>query len=621
MPRSRLVEVALLRRLPRGVHFFDYLVPGILADELAVGDLVQVPFRGRMVNGAVVRLKQRTRVPVSQLKVLSAQLAKKFITTRQLSLARQVADHYGVAFGSALGLAVPFLPNRRFAPAAYAEIAGLSQGARQRSSLAVLVEQADKRLSLVKALATHVTARRQQLLLLVPEISDMAYWCEHLAKVFTITTYSAEAKLTDKRRAWENIRDGRVQLIIGTRAALFLPFCSLGGIVVDGAACDNYKQSDQNPRYDALEVAKWLAKLWSGSLALISAAPLVVTWHDYQQGNLSWQKLGPRPPASVAVINLSGAQNTGSKQILAPELQELLQKTIDSGQRAFLYLNRRGTATSVICRDCGYVVNCPKCARPMAWEARHNKLTCYNCGTMSRLPLPCPACRGLNIKYLGTGLSKLEDEIAHTWPRLNLLVLEGAVSPARASLAKSAQLVIGSRAAWRYLDFSTFGLLAMVLPDAELAVPEWQQAEQVWQTARHFVTCGARQVVVQTYRPDHYIWRSLMARSPKIFYAAELEQRKMFNYPPFASLVRFTVQSPLEDEALRQARSVYNIIAPKLKAQAKLVGPYPDYYKQVRGRYRFHLLLRYGRGFNPEALWRVLPDDVIIDRHPRTVLS
>lgn len=257
----------------------------------------------------------------------------------------------------------------------------------------------------------------------------------------------------------------------------------------------------------------------------------------------------------------------------------------------------------------------------MVWEARQNILTCFHCATRSAVPLPCPKCRGTEIRYLGTGLSKLEAEVSHRWPGSKPILLEGEVAPEQARAAASAPIVIGSRAAWRYLNLADFTLIALVQPDSELSLPEFRAAEEVWQTARYFLASGAREVWAQTYRPEHHVWQSLVNSDLKRFYEAELKQREQYHYPPFGSLVRFTVQDMSEREALKQARALKTTLQPKLKSGVELSGPYPDYYKQVRGRYRFHLLLRYQRGFNPETLWSVLPNDVIIDRHPRTVLS
>jgi primosomal protein N' (replication factor Y) len=622
MTKSSVVEVALLRRLPRLVRVFDYLLAESSGFKVESGDLVQVPFRNQLIPGVVVAAKSSSAVPLGRLKAVASILAKQYITPHQLWLADKISVHYGVALGSVLEMFVPFLPNSRFSPSLETNRFGLNKKNRtSRQPLAIMLERLSARPALLKSLAATIVARRQQLLLLVPEMRELNYWQEVLADHFKIVTYSADLPLTAKRSVWQAVKDGQAQIVIGTRAALFLPWRALGGIVMDDSANDNYKQFDQNPRYDGPEVAGWLAEFWGASLAYLSAGPSLTSRLAADQKKLGWKKFGAKAEIEISLVDLAQERQAGNKQILSYELQEKLQTMVAAGKKVFLYLNRRGTATAVLCRDCGYMSNCSKCGRPLAYEARSNKLVCYNCGLLANLPLPCPVCRSLNIKYLGTGLSRLEAELAHTWPKLKPLVLEGEVSQSASALAKSAQLVIGSRAAWRYLDLKSFSLIALILPDAELAIPEFGAAEQVWQTARYLAAVGAEQLIIQTYRPEHYVWQSIIKKDSRIFYQAELEQRKLFDYPPFVRLIRFTVQASSETEAVRQARQTQRLIVPQLGNRAKLVGPYADYYRQVRGRWRYHLLLRYQTGFKPEALWSLLPDDVIIDRHPRTVLS
>ncbi len=614
MPQGfTIAEVALLKRLPRTAHVFDYQLPE--GGVWGVGDLVEVSFRRNLAQGIVLKLKAQSRVS-AKLKPVGRLLAPRYVTPQQLKVTEHTAHHYGVAWGQALTLAVPFLPNRNFVPE---QVSGATRATPPRPVKPVVITFGSpvQHLQAVLALLERVCKRKQQVLLLVPELHYLSVWQSRL-KGYRVATFSAELKLTEQRLAWAAVRSGEAQVVVGTRAALFLPFNHLGGVVVDYAENESYKQAEQNPRYDGLEVARWLAAAHGASLAYLSPAPPLSLWYEAETGAARWQALNARASASFELVDLAEERRAGNYSVVSHALQERVTQTLDRGGKVFLYLNRRGSATTVTCRDCGFSPTCPTCKRPMVWSAKVNKLTCFHCGVTQAMPLPCPECGGSNVAYLGQGLERAAEELKKLWPRVKLSVLEGELSEAPPQLA-SANIVLGSRLAWRYVDFSTFEFVAALLPDTELSLPEYRAAENTFATMRFLATCGAKRLVVQTWRPEHYLWQSMSQNLPK-FYQAELTERKAYNYPPFTSLVRLTSEHKEEQAALVEAKGVARLLESALPKGATFTGPYPDYYHQVRGRYRFHLLLRYQRGFNPETLWPKLPDGILIDRHPWSIL-
>lgn len=619
VPRYGAAEIAPLRRLPRTVHTFDYSLTSELA--IAPGDLVAIPFHGQATRGVVVRVKQQAPVGLA-LKPIERIIAPRFINTQQLALAQRLAEHYGVSLGAGLMLCSPLLPNKNFSPGPVTK-AHATRATTNRTQVTVLqVEAAEERATVVGSLIQRVVRRQQQIFLLVPEAYYLTYWHTHLA-AYKPVIFSTEQPIVEQRRIWQDIRSGAAKLIVGTRAALFLPFFNLGGVIVDYAENENYKQADQNPRYDSLEVARWLAALWQSSVAYLSPAPPIELWQQAQQGPATWRKLNAaRTLTRVDIIDLKTQQKTKRQELISAPLRETISRTFERNGKVFLYHNRRGTATAVLCHDCGFTPACPTCERPLVWEARMNQLTCYRCGTMQAMPLPCPSCGGANLRYRGAGLGQLEREVLSLWPRTSTVTVEGESSPGVSAKVAQAQLILGSRAVLKYLDFSTIDLIAMVAPDTELALPEFRAAEEAWARARLFLTSGAKRLAVQTYRPQHHVFQSLGRGDTERFYRAELAARAPYRYPPHGSLLRFTTQSSTKQTALTEARAIRATIAKAIPQTCELVGPYPDYYVQVRGRYRFHLLLRYpNHDFDPTVLWGLLPDGILIDRHPWNILS
>jgi primosomal protein N' (replication factor Y) len=613
----KIAEVVLIQRLPRLTRVFDYTLPASLKTK--PGDLVRVPFRKKMSNSVIVKIKRYTNIKTRLLAVDSL-LVEHFVTNSQIKLSQQAAEHFGVSWSSTMLLCSPVLPNRRFTPLLINNSTTTKTSKKQNKPLTIIFEKKAEREQVVKSLAQKVIARQQQLLILVPELNYIESWFKILKSNYQVVTFTSEGTIKKQRQTWEEARNGKAQIIIGTRAALWLNFYNLGGIVIDYAENENYKQYDQNPRYNSLEIANWLAKLNAASLALLTPAPALTEWWQTQQKHNTWKKLSSLAH-KVKLVDLAAERQSGNHSLISYELHEAIETRLSHSKQIYLYLNRRGCATTITCRDCGYTANCPTCERSLVWNEKQNQLNCYNCNIKQPIPLPCPKCHGVNLRYLGSGLEKLENEVKKTWPKIKTITLEGEINKEIKNKIAEAQIILGSRAAWRYLDFSKIDLIGAVLPDAELSLPEFRAAESTWQTMRFFITNDVNELIIQTYRPEHYVWQSLIKNDFNFFYQNELKERDKYQYPPFCNLIRFTTQAITEKEALTQARQIRIKIMNQINKNTTLVGPYRDYYKQVRGRFRFHLLLRYQSEFNPEKLWPVLPDDILIDRHPYNVLS
>lgn len=605
-----VAEVALLRRTLRGADFFDYAIKQ--DTRINPGDLVRAPFRSSFVPGIVLRLKPSSHI--KKLKEISAVWVAGYVTAVQLELAGRLSRHNGVSLGASLMLFAPVLPLRK----TIGPPLGAWRVIRPKRARAAVVccDSSKQNLNLIRSLLSRVKPVKQALVLVASQGE-----AEHLAQYIPgARSYTAELAAPLMRRFREDVALGKIRIVVGTRAAIFLPFFNLGGIIVNQSEHDSYKQYDQNPRYDAREVANWLAELSSAALAFISLAPPLGSWHSAQQGRSEWRHMRT-PLAQAKIIDRTQDGDGRGRSIIGYTLEQSMAQVLNKGGRVLLYLNRLGNATSSLCRDCGFTAACDKCSRPMAYDAKNNRLACYHCAATRPVPLPCPKCGGTNVVYFGVGLDELNQAVTKLWPRLAVAKVN-AEADKKNLLTDKAAIVIGTKSLFGNIDLGEFSLAAMVAPDAELALPEYRAAESLWQTARA-LQCGVGgQLVVQTRRPDHYVWQSLAANKPEVFYKNELAARTQFKYPPITNLIRLTAQSADEREAWSLARDTREALQGAAGESVALLGPYPDYYRQVRGRYRFHILLRYPReGYDPARLWPLLPDAIIIDRHPITVLG
>lgn len=612
MEVGRVAEVAPLRRLPRTHHVFDYIIPANL--EIIIGDLVEIPFQYGYVLGIVTNIKSQSQF--DNLRPISKILVKKIVHRYQLDLTERLAKYNAIAWGAALKLAVPAL-KKRLLPIPLPTNINNSQ--KQITASAVQYYDNSQRLSLTHKLVQQVASRQQQALILVPEISLLADWIKELSKYFKIKVYHAELSDTEKNEVWHSVASGTVQIIVGSRTALFLPYRSLGGIIVDYAENENYKQSDQNPRYHAITAAKWLAELTGASLALLSPMHRVEVWHQTSKEKIIWREL-PESKVRTTLIDLKHSRQGGNSTSISDTLEKIIRSTLEKGQKIFLYLNRRGAATNSLCRDYGYTPRCNMCQRPLALSADSTMLRCYSCSIASALPIPCPNCGGNNVNFKGTGLSKVEIDLNKLFPGIKIIKLEGKIDPETTRQSKTAQIVLGTRAAFGAFDFNEFATSGLVLPDTELALPEFRSSERILATAKYLISFNPRNFFVQTYRPDDIIWQFL-EKTADDYYKHELAQRTKFLYPPCVELTRFTLKAESEAEAMNKAKNLVTILQPKLPEQARVVGPYLDYHKKIRGQFTAHILLKYKANYNPEVLWQLLPEQVIVDRNPEHILS
>ncbi|MET1232935.1 MAG: primosomal protein N' [Candidatus Limnocylindrales bacterium] len=457
-------------------------------------------------------------------------------------------------------------------------------------------------------------------LVLVPEVSLATPLLDRLRTEAEEEVAVIHAGLGDGERAdeWRRIRDGGVGVVIGTRTALLAPLADVGVIVVDEEHDASYK-SDRTPRFQARDMAIELGRLALAPVVLSSATPDVVSMGRAEEGSivrltLRDQAIG-RPPR-VDVVDLRQELASGNRSLLSLELADAIGALDrDAGERAILVLNRRGTASVVLCRDCGYVQVCPECQRPLVFHATGMALRCHHCGATAPPASRCPACASARIRYLGGGTERLEREVSDRFPdlrigRLDRDVVErkGAADRVLDAFADGAlDVLVGTSLVTKGLDVPAVALVGIVSADIALNLPDERSAERTYQLLRQAVGRtgrGARpgRAIIQTYMPDHPAIRAVADGNADRFYADELAARRRFGAPPFGRYIKLTVA--MEDRATAEAAAQAMASSLREAAQASggetdVLGPVPAYIARRGGRWRFHLVLR---GRDPRSI-------------------
>jgi primosomal protein N' (replication factor Y) len=474
-------------------------------------------------------------------------------------------------------------------------------------------------------------------LVLVPEIALAMPLVDRLRADLDAEIAILHSGLGEGERAdeWRRIRAGEVDVVVGTRTALTAPLADVGLIVVDEEHDAAYK-SDRTPRLQARDAAPALARLAGAAVVLGSATPSVESVGRVREGRYRHAALPDRPsgaPPRVEVVDLRAELAGGNRGLLSAALSTALQ-SLPPGERAILVINRRGTASVVVCRDCGHVQRCPECDLALVYHQAGVTLRCHHCGTASPLASRCPICRSPRIRYLGGGTQRVEEEVRAAFPHLRVGRLDrdvaehkGAVERILDAFAEGRlDVLVGTSLVAKGLDIPEVTLVGVVSADIALNLPDERAAERTYQLLTQAVGRAGRGempglAIIQTYQPDHPAIQAVATGDAAAFYDAELEVRRRFGSPPFGRLVKLTVGLPdhlaAEQEASAMADRLRAAAASRTPASSAgsvpsvaILGPAPAYIARRAGRWRWNVVLRGDRPLDlldppPGAPWSI----------------
>lgn len=464
-------------------------------------------------------------------------------------------------------------------------------------------------------------ARGMSALVLVPEIALTPQLGARFRARFggRIATFHSGLSVAERRDEWERVSAGEVSIGLGARSALFLPLKNLGVIIVDEEHETSYKQ-EETPRYHARDLAVVRGRRCGATVVLGSATPSLETRHNaslqrYERLVMPVRVAG-RPLPQVEMIDLTHASRVGDG-ILSEPLSDALKSTLARGEQAILFLNRRGFAPFVYCRDCGAPFRCPDCDVGLTLHRKKDRLLCHYCAFEMIIPEVCPGCHSLNLEAHGLGTERLEAELKQVLGSVALARLDRDTIRNRADLDREltrfrqgeARVMIGTQMVTKGHDFPGVTLVGIVAADASLNFPDFRAAERTFQLLTQVAGRAGRgelrgQVLVQAYEVDHYALKAAVQHDYEGFAAHELETRDELFYPPFARLVLIRYEGP--DEI--QTRAIADEQAAALREVASnlgvhVLGPAAAPLARLRGQWRFHILLKAERR---TELWQTI---------------
>ena len=463
-------------------------------------------------------------------------------------------------------------------------------------------------------LIAEALARGRTAMLLVPEIALTPQMMRRFTARFgsDVVMLHSGLPLTERYDQWKRIRRGEVRVVLGTRSAVFAPLPDLGLIIIDEEQEGSY-QSENPPRYHARDIAQFRCAQRGALMLLGSATPTVETAYYAKQGRYQVFSLHRRfndlPLPRVLLADMKDELRQGNESAIGSTLRAELAKNLARGEQSILFLNRRGSARMLLCGECGYVPQCPRCSVPMTYHSANERLMCHYCGHSEPVMERCGECGGL-MKRVGAGTQRVEQELSVLFPEAKVLRMDAdTVSAARSHETllrefeeKNIPILLGTQMVAKGLDFERVTLVGVLDADLSLYAQNYHAAERTYSLLAQVVGRagrGAREgrAVIQTYHPENEVIRAAARQDYGAFYRSELRMRRLRRYPPFADLYTLTVSGSEEHRVIAAACTLRDALRaetshePLRSLETEVLGPAGAPVVKVNNRYRYCVYL------------------------------
>ncbi len=628
-------KIVPLRRLPRSLSICDYHVPRELEPSLAVGQIVSIPFGKSNIFGLVLSLHEKSLYDKKIKDILSLVSPIPFLQKDILQFFEQTSLIYNIPFGSLLQSCLLPLQKRKLQTISLVPFSSRAPSTKNLKPKFVQYLNEQEHANIL------ISSHQPQTLILAPEIHFVKKIASTLEKNTRTAIWHSELSPKKQFETWLKIRNGEVDVIIGTRSALFLSFYHLQTIVIDAEEEKNHKNEESAPRIHVKDIAEPLSRIYGAELILTSSHPTSDTYYHLYQKDYTLDDHTIESHKTVGVIKQIpkdqptfidlNSEKIGHKNdyFISDRVQKAIEQT---DKDVFLFLNRRGNATSLFCKDCGYRDACPTCQNPRVYHADEKKLHCHYCKSTAPIPLFCPKCGKSILMFAGYGTKQIEQTLNHFQNQTNATIIrldsdEDKISMIEKLKEKRKKIIIGTEIAFQYLDWSTLGVCVCINLDTMLCAPEYLSEERLWHLIQkiQYERINESQFFIQTHSPTHSFWKTLI--DPDVFYRNDLKKRKSFSYPPYSYMVKYFSGSENKLEAKQEAektkRSLENILTkrPNTGIVYDPIELHPHYFRK-KYWYGIILLLEANNWEKTLAeLSQTLSEDWKVDPRPNSILS
>jgi len=642
-------EVAPLRIIRLGSSTFTY------ASEtpLLVGQIVTIEVGKKVLVGLVMAA---VKEPSYKTKPITAVIESTPMPEPLLQLALWLSEYYTTPLATVLQTVLPrgLDKTRRSRPAqvhtSKRDRTTIVFNKDQERAITEIIDSTDGTVILqgvtgsgktevYKEIARRMVTEGKSVIVLVPEISLTSQIISEFLHDFpgVIVTHSHMTE-AERHAVWKQVLEADTpQLVIGPRSALFMPVPNLGAIIIDEAHEPSYKQ-EQAPRYSAIRAASVLGKFSHAKVVLGSATPSITDRFLAEAAKrpvirLDRSARSGAQAADVKVVDMTKRQFFTRHRFISDSLIESIEKNLESGKQTLIFHNRRGSAASTLCENCGWTALCPNCFVPLTLHADTYDLSCHICGHHEKVPTSCPVCQSADIIHKGIGTKLIETELHKLFPKANVARFDSdnkadeTVNSLYEDLYKGViDIAIGTQVVAKGLDLPNLRTVGVIQADSSLSLPDFAASERAFQLLAQVIGRVGRdehasEVVVQTYQPTHPAISFGLKQDYESFYTYALEIRKKSYFPPYSYLLKLTTVYKTERAAIRSAKSLAAELKKVLNPDVRLLGPTPAFYERQHDTYRWQLVLKSPkREYLVDALQHVPPTHWQSELDPPTLL-
>lgn len=628
-------EVAPTKIIRKQSGVFTYAYPL----QLPIGQLVLVEVGKQTLTGIVM---SRVEQPEYETKEIAKILELPPLPNPTIQLAKWLSTYYGTHLATVLQTILPRGIEKKRRARTNIEPSSI----RNRTNF-VLTEEQSNAVNIVNTmspgsallhgvtgsgktrvyleLAKQTIKDGKSVIVLVPEIALTSQLVDEFVSDFKdiIITHSKQTE-AERYLAWQSaLQSDKPRVVIGPRSALFMPLCTIGLIVIDEAHEPSFKQ-EQSPRYSALRAASVLATYNNAKLIIGSATPSIVDYYLAEQSGRPIIHLSkPAQPLAVKpdiqLVDMTKRTNFKKHRFLSDILIKKMEEVLNENNQVLLFHNRRGSAVSTLCENCGWTAMCERCFIPMTLHSDTHELRCHICGLADRVPTSCPQCSAVDIIHKGIGTKLIETEMKKLFPRHSIRRFDGDTKTDESIENRykelydgSINIIIGTQVVAKGFDLPKLRLVGIVQADAGLGLPDYSAGERTFQLLAQAIgrvgrSQFASSAVVQSYQPTHPSVTLGLSQNYKAFYEATLKERQRAQFPPFCHLLKLTCVYKTEKAAITNARKLAEELRRKAGSNVTVLGPTPSFYERQGSTYRWQLVVKSSKRANLIEVLEHLP--------------
>ncbi len=463
-----------------------------------------------------------------------------------------------------------------------------------------------------------------QVLLLLPEIALTTHMVGRLRQVFGSKMGVYHSKYSDNERVevWNGVLSGKLSFVIGVRSSIFLPFDSLGLVIVDEEHESSYKQYDPAPRFQARDAAIMLSWIHQAKTLLGSATPSFESYYNSRMKKYGYVALDIRyGEAQLPEYQLADMLVDKKKNLLKLEftrlLREKIQEALKNQEQVLIFQNRRGYAPYISCEDCGWIPECEHCDVSLTYHQFGEEMRCHYCGFKEKVPHACPACGGNKLSAVGLGTERIEESLSLLFPEARIARMDLDTTRSKYGYQRlledfgggNVDILVGTQMITKGLDFDRVTVVGIMDADRILYFPDFRAGERAFQQITQVAGRAGRRdkrgtVIIQTRKPEQAIFGQIMSGDYKNFYVQEMGERQRFFYPPFVKIIKVTTRHKDFKTAERAARNLHNLMA-EIQVKKILLGPEKGLVGKIKNQYIFESIAKLDKAGNAQAHFKL----------------